>query len=382
MAKKGYDSGKSAELPQTPAVIAEVMASAPTMRTAIDVAALRSWMVRQWQPGGVFAKAAELARQLGVPWSLAERPGGGIVAGSVLDDASTERRGLQRAALYYVEAPMVDLITTVAPSCPPDVRPSDLVLPAAEGLAVFAKPVVGVTIQASAVEVWAVVWQPALIHGTNGERLPSLAISSYRRVDFDEGLDSAALSDPSVLAQMEQATRPLTPDRPGTTSAALHGQGWLPLGRSDWPLAHRADERPFWAEGNDELWNSYADDRRTVTAIFTLLAEAGVSSQVVQRPPRPVRRQAQRSGITAPSDIVVVTLRRPRLEAPEGTPEAEHDEHAPTPRTHRWLVREHMRWQPVGKGRQGRRLTTVRAHIKGPEGAPLIVKTKIHRWLR
>jgi hypothetical protein len=76
-----------------------------------------------------------------------------------------------------------------------------------------------------------------------------------------------------------------------------------------------------------------------------------------------------------PAKVVVVTLRRPQA------PPAEHPtEGGPRARTHSWLVREHMRWQPVGPGRKERRLTVVRAHTRGQ--GPLVIKTRVNRWLR
>jgi len=96
--------------------------------------------------------------------------------------------------------------------------------------------------------------------------------------------------------------------------------------------------------------------------------------------PRAAVRRLNRAGITAPdaARVVVVNLRRPKVAASEEPPE---DGHAgPRTHTHSWLVREHLRWQPVGPGRKERRLTVVRAHTKGT--GPLVLKEKVQRWVR
>lgn len=49
---------------------------------------------------------------------------------------------------------------------------------------------------------------------------------------------------------------------------------------------------------------------------------------------------------------------------------------------HRWLVRGHWRQQAVGQGRAQRRPVFVPAHIKGPDGAPMLESEHVRVWRR
>lgn len=361
----------------------------PSVRSAVDVPALRAYLVRAWQPGGVFHNVTRRAVE------LAGQAGDTARAVRYRDEAETERVALQRAVLYYVEPPMVDLVETVRGSSPPDVHPDELPWPGDSGLVVFAKPLSGVAVDrpsdrgpatltvedvppdagAHPTQVDAVMWnRSALPPWGEGsrygpERVRCLSLHSYRRLDLDSDL---SVDDAAAFAQ-------LAAERPEEDiEARMHGSFWVPMGHSDWPVVDRLDDVPPWCQPGAQ-WDSFVEDRQLVTALFTLLAEEGVASRTTAVAPRPVRRALARAGDKAPSTVTVVNLRRPRpvvhpdfVEAPPGA----------TTRTHRWLVREHLRWQPVGHRRQERRLTVVHAHVKGPEGAPLVIKTKVNRWVR
>lgn len=401
--------------------------TSPEVRRASDVAELRSHLVRQWQPGGAFHRAASTAIGSLRDPMRAER---------YRDEATTERVGLQRCTLWYVERPMVDLLCTVKEATPPDVRPPDLVWPSDSGLVVFARPIPGTAIDRPVggpgqvlgglpmtaedvkdnppqtfhtTEVRAIMWNRAMLPDWPDrggvKRIPCLSVHSYRWLDYGEGLDRDDLEIAQLLGEMTQSMLVQHADRlefsdgttfPGytpealayarqhrdddvtvTVSAALKGGFWAPMGHSDWPAADRLDTIPPWcSEG--VMWASFVEDRQLIAALFTCLAQEGIASRVIEGAPRPVRKRAERQGIKGPSDVVVVDLRHPRKtydhvpEAPEGA----------TLRTHRWLVREHPRWQPCGPRRSERRLIIVPAHIKGPPGAPLVVKTKVNRWVR
>lgn len=47
---------------------------------------------------------------------------------------------------------------------------------------------------------------------------------------------------------------------------------------------------------------------------------------------------------------------------------------------HRWVVRGHWRNQPVGQGREQRRLTWIASHIRGNPDGELITSEKVLRW--
>ncbi|GAB3160898.1 hypothetical protein GCM10027059_09840 [Myceligenerans halotolerans] len=77
-----------------------------------------------------------------------------------------------------------------------------------------------------------------------------------------------------------------------------------------------------------------------------------------------------------PQQVTVVSLRRP------ASPSRQDDDAGAPSRhwTHQWVVGGHWRRQPVGKDRKERRLTWIAPHIKGPEGAPLILKEHVKVW--
>lgn len=351
------------------------------LHRAADVADFRAWLVRQWQPGGPFHRAAHsMART--ARGRLLNKGGSEVLA----TDAEVELRTLHRAALYYVEPNMVDLLATVAPGCPDDVRPTDLVWPADDGLVALAKPVHGTASDTGApVEVWAFTWSRTRLRsnlvGGQGEQeleahygrwVPCLSVGSYRLVDFDAGLtEDEMVQVADLLVAGTMGSRPNQP-------VSLHGKLWTPMGRSDWPLDDHLADPVTWAL-DAAMATSIIEDRRMVTALFTCLAQQGLASQVAQQGARAEVRRLRRSGIAAaePAKVTIVTLRQPRK-----LPHAEPAPPGATLRTHRWLVREHPRWQPCGPGRKERRLTIVPAHIKGPPGAPLVIKTRVHRWVR
>jgi len=315
------------------------------IRTARRVPELRTWMVRQWAPAGLFTTVTEALAHIEPGIVFADLDAVATEYAAVQHDAAGSRLACQRAEMYYVEPEMVDLLAALAPSTPDDVTPNDLPIPAPEGLMVFATPVMGTASDLGyPIEVQAILWHPTVLPGG----IHSVSIENYRQgwPDHDDAEASEALGDV-----------------------------WFPLGRSDWPIADTVITRPAWAP-QEERWASFLEDRRLLTAIFTLLAEEGLTSRIIQRPDRPTIKRAAREGVTATSNVIVANLRAPRYE-PSEAPAAGTTHHS-----HRWLVREHLRWQPVGPGRTERRLTVVRAHTRGPADAPLVMKDKVNRWVR
>lgn len=83
------------------------------------------------------------------------------------------------------------------------------------------------------------------------------------------------------------------------------------------------------------------------------------------------------------SEVQIIKLRE-HLTHPEAWPGEDTD--TPEERrwqlTHRILVSGHWRQQPCGPGRADRRPIFVPPHIKGPPGAPLVVKPRVKVWSR
>lgn len=344
--------------------------TAPVVRTPRDVADLRVWLRDQWAPGGIFARAA--AAQM-----VARSP-----VGNPNPDAWSrwERTTLERATLWWVGDDMVDLLLASARSIPDDVHITDIPTPAHSGLVVFAKPWSGIDADdpQRTVQVDAIMWgggmlPPEVRPATAPDGLPVIAMSSYRRLDFDAGLDKGELD----VAVSTGAIGNGRTESSGARSFTIHGTAWAPLGRSDWPLADELGVGPYPMTPGQH--GSYVEDRRVLAALWTLLHQEGIARTTVEYVTRPERRRTQRAGIDpAVADVRVVTLRR--LHRTESAPAAGTPEHVEW--SHRWLVAGHWRWQRVGAGRSQRRLTYVRPHVKGPDDKPLIVPQTVRAWVR
>ena len=97
------------------------------------------------------------------------------------------------------------------------------------------------------------------------------------------------------------------------------------------------------------------------------------------RPGRPARRRLARAGIELPEDgtVIVVHLRAVDTTGRE-LPDVKPDGTGRAAYRYRFLVREHRRrLDYLEKGRT----TIVPEYLKGPAGAPIVIKNKLH-WVR
>ena len=97
-----------------------------------------------------------------------------------------------------------------------------------------------------------------------------------------------------------------------------------------------------------------------------------------ERADKHTARAYARDGLPAP-EVSIVDLRR------QYTPQDQDaDEGGDAPRRyrHRWVVSGHWRNQAHGPDRSLRRKTWVPAHMKGPDGAPLLATEKVNVWRR
>ncbi len=123
--------------------------------------------------------------------------------------------------------------------------------------------------------------------------------------------------------------------------------------------------------------HEFTNIRRQVHAFWLMLNQT-ITKVTDSEIPRPYARRAKRAKL--PARVTVVRLRR-------------HENHnqgvgkTSVEWQHTWLVRGHWRWQPVsehhplaegdGEGGYHARLW-VRGHVKGPEGKPLHIPTKVY----
>ena len=338
--------------------------SAPTVRGPREIPDLRLWLADEWAPGRVFrraqaVRAAEVEAAVFPPdmdrsdW---ERK---------TESASDwERRTLLEAELWWVAPSMVELTKLAAESIPADVTAADLPIPAESGFVVFGSPIVGTDVMSGkGIIVDAVAWnaRTRVPGDPSHPRQVALSMSSYRYVSIDDFMSSdgdPAAADPAL--------------RPPMGSPGLL---WLPMGRSDWPVTDGINVAP-WPMA-DHVLASFVEDRRLVAALFTLLAQQGITTRTIEKPERAAIRRHKRAGIDPNlADVQVVELRRPRYvdgDKPEGDGVAW---------SKRWLVGGHMRWQPCGEGRKDRKLIFIAPYVKGPDDKPFVAPQRVNSWVR
>lgn len=395
--------------------------SAPAVHTPADLPDLRLWLADQWQRGKPFHASAAPYHAMRADHLRAELRGQGQSTDADRY-ARHEWQTLVQATLWWVAEPMVDLLIAAAAGLPDDTMYAELPPMPANGLVVFAKPWLGIDGYTAErrVQVDALAWGMVSVPESAGPgRRLALAMSTYRRLSFDDGLagDELQLATqvgamahgdlrPLLKAQAPLADRldQVEDQRPSADHEVAHslpggqvpgeahgtvvsptrgvharlvGTTWVPLGRSDWPVTDPIGVGP-WNNEPELVQASMVEDRKVVAAMWHLLHQEGIAQQTSHAPERQAMRRTQRAGIERKlATVQVVTLRK--LHRTESAPT---DEHASRDWTHRWLVAGHWRWARVGVGRTERRLTYVRPHVKGPEDKPLRVPTRVNAWQR
>lgn len=294
-----------------------------------DLPDLRLELLDRWRPGGPLDEAQQIMNRL-----MAQRNGLGDDFTAV--EGGFDCRALKQATLWWVTEDMGQLVAAAAPSLPPTTLVSDL-MPATCGLAVFEKPLIGMSAQADEpdVQVDALLWGDSETLKTRIRRREYVGISVYRTLDMGDGTVE-----------------------------------WAPLGRTDWAYGDNTEE-PVDERLKDEdvRLESMAEDRRWMACLWLLASQERVGEQSVVSLPRPVQRRSQRAGY--PADVRLIDVRR-------RTPAAAEGEGHEVEWSHRWLVRPHWRQQAYGPERSLRRPILVPPHVKGPADKPLVVKPAVN----
>lgn len=271
------------------------------------------------------------------------------------------REHLPATQLIYVTEPLTDVVVSAADSVPEDTMLTPGALPAASGLAVFARPWQGIDAgnPGHTLRVDAVLWGLSVLPPGDTDWsltredefvVPSVSMASFRLIEpgQQDWIATQFCNDPE---------RPL--DRPI----------WLPLGRTDWPFGTRIDD-PYREGLTDTAWASMYEDRRFAASLWAVLQQHRLTERVTVLPDRARRRQNERAGYVN-DPVQVIHLRRPeyRPVETEGTP----GRHVSV----RFPVRPHWRNQACGPGRLDRRLILVPPHLRGPEDAPMVHTERI-----
>lgn len=158
----------------------------------------------------------------------------------------------------------------------------------------------------------------------------------------------------------------------------LHVKWDLILG-TPWNILPRADAdggRCIAIDGEQYALNDTTDvsDEVLIMASLHLFMSSHVALREHPRLSRQIRRAWERAH-SPDLNASIITLRRPDS--------TESDGHDGARQYHvRWVVRPHIRMQPVGVGRSERRPTFVHAYVKGPTGAPLKTARPVYRVAR
>lgn len=321
---------------------------------------LRALLSNAWGEGQLFRDIASL-----------------MVMDKRIDDAESysawERRTFERATLWWVSEQMVDVLLAAAATVPSDVRGDELVPLSDYGFVVLEKPWTGESVDADlhpelrdGIAIDAFSWGPVTLPDLpTRPSCPGVCLSSYQWAPYSlqQQANHGRSGDPALLDMMRQAT--------------MNARTWFPLGRSDWPLVDELGEPP-WPMSDQQL-KSFAEDRRVLCALMTVLAHDGLATTHAQTVPRGTRRRLERAGERADGKYRVVTLRTLR-DADAGGVEGGDGEKRT--HDHRWIVEGHWRRQPYGPGRTLRRLQYINPYVKGPEDRPLKVRETIHAWRR
>lgn len=240
------------------------------------------------------------------------------------DNIAIEIKAIRQSDLYWISPEMSDLVGLALPSLPEDSTLAVEMIPAPMGLAFFAAPIPPTTLD-----------KPASI--------------SALHWDLCKGfIDIGVFSNHPTF-------------------------GFVSCGGNHWRLNTRLDD--IEAVDPSEEWpTSTFNERRFALAFFALLASPGIATTALERADRSARKRSARAGVDL-SETRVVYLRSPPRSAETSSEESDRYHH-------RWIVDGHWRSQPYGPASALRKPVWIGAHVKGPEGAPLLDGTKVRAVVR
>lgn len=280
---------------------------------------------------------------------------------------------LQVASAYYVEPDMTDLVVGASAGLDETDRFRHDELPTECGFAYFERPMILHDIRGADLNINGVLWFTGSMYDTSTD-------TTRRGVVFV--LLNDQWSTPDVIAEkiMAGQDRYLDYDlyrahmgRWGVIGFEIIGDG-LQIG-SAMAEPDRVKYEQLIEEGL--IPSEFTNTRRLVHSFWLMLGQtvARVSDSEI---PRPYARRAKRARI--PQRVTVVRLRRSEKHG-DGIGETAVEW------SHRWWSRGHWRWQPVsehhplaepdGEGGYKARLY-IRGSVKGPEGLPLKISTKVY----
>jgi hypothetical protein len=297
----------------------------------------------------------------------------------LVDDSTTVgdvcpeiRAALTTAEMYLVTADMAAVVKAAARTMPNQpLRLDDL--PSTEGFLLWDAPVAyWVDGADERVPIAGVVW--SVSHHVDEYRWidddvpPIMTVDEWRRHPGSTEADGSFIEDiPNWSGSWSEVEIwPLI-------SLLPRGHELMPIGWMSWdigtePLPFREDDAWLGGVANDDY-----ELAAPLLTTWTLMQQTITVSVPARVGPTDAKRDAR---LALPSDLVVVRLRRHSIDSEEPPGEPQEGNWS-----HQWIVGGHWRnqWLP---SRNAHRLQWIAPYIKGPAGAPLVVKERVAVWSR
>lgn len=333
-----------------------------------------------------------------------------ILTNPLADQGVTESikgtiRVLHAAELFWVGEEMCELLYKTINTVPDNTEPEHLTVPAPYGLVVFARPWIGSDSHNpdQAVVVDAILWGIGPV-STHPSRLPDkatlidqsmvsnpkaiapgfvtfkgLSVACYRCLRWENGLSKIELQLATSMTLFNDAKRSTHIGTDGSIASILHGQAWMPIGRTTWPFGDTIRGQMDRAKTEEEIdiALSGAEDRRIISTLFTLLNTHSLAQVNQVFMPRQVQRREERTGRKEPSKVKVIYLRRP--ERPAGSSSSGTKT---VNWSHRWVQSAYIQRKHYGPKNAFVKLIAVPACVKGPDNKEIIVKETVKAWVR
>jgi hypothetical protein len=275
--------------------------------------------------------------------------------------------------MVWVSEDMVGLTVDTAPSIPHDIMLDELNrIPC--GLAVFAHPIEAIDAidHTKSLTVEGLLWGPIRIQRKDGTARYGVSIAALARI-----VDGTKFADgwfPLGRSEWMEDENLETMDRTGTEDIRWGkdtSERWVPVLRTDTPpdeddMMAKA-EHTFDDHSKLSYYKSAIEDRVLLATLSGLMTQTRTTEVGTWRPHNKAARRRY-------GDVEVATV---TLRAAERT-DGRHTGTG-TKLDHRTYVAPYFRMQAHGPGRSLRRLQLIDGHIRGPEGAPLVRRTKVWR---
>lgn len=343
----------------------------PALRP-VDVPVLRADAITEISTYGpeVYGYALREGCQIGAQFIR----GGPTEQAAALTAAEVDR--LTRAELFYVGAPMVDLVTVAAASLPEfTLMPEDL--PAPAGLMVFAKSIAWATgelgmAEGMAAPITAVSWSLMSLY--------VLSVSAMRDFVWFTWYSDRDLFHADCLARgllTDAAVRQRSADHPSRLT--LDNETFVGCSETQLPattsVGRQDDGRFGWVTRDmQEVRQNRADTLHFAEIAKTafVLMDQPIAATADHDYTRTERKLVERRTGAEPPPVRVLTLRRP---AHHSTGQSDREYH------HQWIVRGHWRqqWYP---SREVHRPVWIAPHVKGDPDKPMLGGEKVYAWTR